>query len=112
MIKSQYTATATAQGAGRNGTVSANGLQLNLALPKELGGSGKGENPEQLFAMGYSGACPRAPALNNSRSNSSLFTLMYSLPSRRYPSRSQEARQRRNGKERRGQPQRASWRAH
>ncbi|KAF8161985.1 OsmC/Ohr family [Pholiota molesta] len=52
----KYTATATAQGAGRNGTVSANGLKLNLALPKELGGSGKGENPEQLFAMGYS-AC-------------------------------------------------------
>jgi hypothetical protein len=30
-------------------------LKLNLALPKELGGSGKGENPEQLFAMGYAG---------------------------------------------------------
>ncbi|KJA17532.1 hypothetical protein HYPSUDRAFT_206126 [Hypholoma sublateritium FD-334 SS-4] len=52
----KYTATATAQGAGRNGAVSSNGLDLNLALPKELGGTGQGENPEQLFAMGYS-AC-------------------------------------------------------
>ncbi|KAF5328608.1 hypothetical protein D9619_011575 [Psilocybe cf. subviscida] len=52
----KYSATAKAQGAGRNGTVASNGLQLNLATPKELGGSGNGENPEQLFAMGYS-AC-------------------------------------------------------
>jgi len=51
----QYTANATATGAGRDGTVNSNGLKLNLALSKELGGSGKGENPEQLFAMGYSG---------------------------------------------------------
>ncbi|KAF9050419.1 organic hydroperoxide resistance protein [Panaeolus papilionaceus] len=52
----KYTAQATATGAGRNGTTSSNGLELNLALPKELGGSGNGQNPEQLFAMGYS-AC-------------------------------------------------------
>ncbi|CAA7260717.1 unnamed protein product [Cyclocybe aegerita] len=52
----KYTANAVAQGAGRNGSVSSNGLELNLATPKELGGTGKGENPEQLFAMGYS-AC-------------------------------------------------------
>ncbi|KIY70653.1 organic hydroperoxide resistance protein [Cylindrobasidium torrendii FP15055 ss-10] len=50
----KYTATAVASGAGRNGTVTSNGLKLNLAMPKELGGSGNGENPEQLFAMGYS----------------------------------------------------------
>ena len=53
----QYTATATAKGAGRAGHVKCNGLKLDLALPKEMGGDGKGENPEQLFAMGYSGAC-------------------------------------------------------
>jgi len=41
--------------------VKSNGLKLNLALPKELGGSGKGENPEQLFAMGYSGIYIYAP---------------------------------------------------
>ncbi|KAG7098392.1 hypothetical protein E1B28_000351 [Marasmius oreades] len=52
----KYTVTATAQGSGRNGSVSSNGLNLNLALPKELGGTGNGENPEQLFAMGYA-AC-------------------------------------------------------
>jgi organic hydroperoxide reductase OsmC/OhrA len=51
----QYTVTGTATGAGRNGHVESNGLKLNLATPKELGGTGKGENPEQLFAMGYSG---------------------------------------------------------
>lgn len=50
----KYTAHATAQGAGRNGTTESNGLELNLATPKELGGTGQGENPEQLFAMGYS----------------------------------------------------------
>ncbi|KAL0565518.1 hypothetical protein V5O48_016503, partial [Marasmius crinis-equi] len=42
-----------ASGAGRNGTVSSNGLEFKLASPKEMGGSGNGENPEQLFAMGY-----------------------------------------------------------
>ncbi|KAF8800786.1 organic hydroperoxide resistance protein [Phlegmacium glaucopus] len=52
----KYTAHATAQGAGRNGHIKSNGLELNFALPKQLGGSGKGENPEQLFAMGYA-AC-------------------------------------------------------
>jgi len=57
----QYTANATATGAGRDGTVNSNGLKLNLALSKELGGSGKGENPEQLFAMGYSGKYIYAP---------------------------------------------------
>lgn len=31
-------------------------LKVNLALPKELGGSGKGTNPEQLFGAGYA-AC-------------------------------------------------------
>lgn len=31
-------------------------LDLALAAPKELGGSGDGTNPEQLFAAGYS-AC-------------------------------------------------------
>lgn len=31
-------------------------LELPLAAPKELGGTGNGTNPEQLFAAGYS-AC-------------------------------------------------------
>lgn len=52
-----YTAVATATH-GRDGrAVLADGsLDLHLATPKELGGSGKGNNPEQLFAAGYA-AC-------------------------------------------------------
>ncbi|KAG2016427.1 organic hydroperoxide resistance protein [Coprinopsis cinerea AmutBmut pab1-1] len=55
LSETKYTAKATATGAGRNGTVESNGLSLNLATPKELGGTGNGQNPEQLFAMGYAG---------------------------------------------------------
>lgn len=52
-----YKTSATATG-GRNGrTQLADGsLELPLGFPKELGGSGEGNNPEQLFALGYS-AC-------------------------------------------------------
>ena len=54
-----YTAAATSSG-GREGHVrSSDGvLDLPLAMPKELGGSGKPgtTNPEQLFAAGYA-AC-------------------------------------------------------
>ena len=52
-----YTASATTT-AGRNGHVdSSDGtIHFDLAMPKELGGSGKAgaTNPEQLFAAGYS----------------------------------------------------------
>lgn len=52
-----YTAEATAMG-GRNGRVrSSDGtLDVELAMPHEMGGSGGATNPEQLFACGYS-AC-------------------------------------------------------
>jgi lipoyl-dependent peroxiredoxin len=53
-----YTATATATG-GREGKIrSSDGmLDMPLAMPKELGGSGRlATNPEQLFAAGYA-AC-------------------------------------------------------
>lgn len=52
-----YKTTATTKG-GRDGRSSlADGkLALAMALPTELGGSGDGHNPEQLFALGYS-AC-------------------------------------------------------
>jgi lipoyl-dependent peroxiredoxin len=56
--KRLYTASATATG-GREGRVrSSDGtLELGVAMPRELGGSGgPGTNPEQLFAAGYS-AC-------------------------------------------------------
>ena len=49
-----YTAEATSEG-GRNGraNLAEGGLGLAMALPKGMGGSGKGANPEQLFALGY-----------------------------------------------------------
>ena len=52
-----YTTEAIAIG-GRGGKVTSGdgNLDLTLALPKEMGGDGKGNNPEQLFAMGYA-AC-------------------------------------------------------
>ncbi|MBY9068053.1 organic hydroperoxide resistance protein [Hyphomonas sp. WL0036] len=52
-----YKTTATATG-GRDGRAqTADGaLDVALAMPKELGGSGNGNNPEQLFAAGYA-AC-------------------------------------------------------
>lgn len=52
-----YTTKVTAIG-GRSGTVrSEDGiLDLQLAMPRELGGKGGATNPEQLFAAGYA-AC-------------------------------------------------------
>lgn len=52
-----YTAKATATG-GRDGAAkTADGsLDVKLGVPKEMGGDGKGNNPEQLFAAGYA-AC-------------------------------------------------------
>lgn len=52
-----YTAVATAQN-GRDGRVSTEDGKLDVVVnpPKEMGGSGEGTNPEQLFAAGYS-AC-------------------------------------------------------
>jgi osmotically inducible protein OsmC len=53
-----YTAVATATGDGRNGhTASEDGiLDLDVRIPKEMGGAGGATNPEQLFAAGYA-AC-------------------------------------------------------
>jgi Ohr subfamily peroxiredoxin len=54
----KYTTTATATG-GRDGHAATKdgALDVTLSTPKELGGAGgKGNNPEQLFAAGYS-AC-------------------------------------------------------
>ncbi len=52
-----YTAKATAT-SGRDGRASSDDglLDVTLAPPKALGGSGNGTNPEQLFAAGYA-AC-------------------------------------------------------
>lgn len=53
-----YTATATARGGREGEVVSDDGvIDLELAMPKELGGPGGDKsNPEQLFAAGWS-AC-------------------------------------------------------
>ena len=53
-----YTAVATASGDGRNGHArSSDGLvDVDLAVPREMGGAGGATNPEQLFAAGYA-AC-------------------------------------------------------
>lgn len=57
-MKTLYTAHALASGEGRDGTARSNDgrLEVSLASPVELGGSGQGTNPEQLFAAGYA-AC-------------------------------------------------------
>ncbi len=56
-MKAMYTAHATSTG-GRegHGKTEDGKLDLKLTPPKEMGGSGAGINPEQLFAVGYS-AC-------------------------------------------------------
>jgi len=57
-MKVLYTAVAHATGEGRNGhATSDDGLiDLDLRIPKEMGGPGGATNPEQLFAAGYA-AC-------------------------------------------------------
>ena len=53
-----YTATALATGDGRNGHARSDDgiLDLDLRMPKEMGGAGGAANPEMLFALGYA-AC-------------------------------------------------------
>lgn len=63
-METLYTAVATATG-GRAGHIKSSdgALSVNLAQPKELGGSGGvGTNPEQMFAGGYA-ACFASAAL-------------------------------------------------
>jgi osmotically inducible protein OsmC len=57
-MKVLYTAQALATGDGRDGHVrSSDGIvDMDVAIPPELGGKGGATNPEQLFAAGYS-AC-------------------------------------------------------
>ena len=57
MAKVLYTAHAHVTG-GRNGhgRTDDGELEVNLRIPKELGGAGGGTNPEELFAVGYA-AC-------------------------------------------------------
>ncbi|OLT27241.1 Ohr subfamily peroxiredoxin [Actinomadura sp. CNU-125] len=52
----RYTAVATANGRDGRAVSSDGRLSVTLAPPREMGGTGEGTNPEQLFAAGYA-AC-------------------------------------------------------
>lgn len=58
MTDAIYTVEALSTGGGRDGHVATadKAVDLTMAPPRELGGSGEGNNPEQLFAAGYA-AC-------------------------------------------------------
>ena len=58
MTDAIYTVEALSTGGGRDGHVATadKAVDLDMAPPRELGGSGEGNNPEQLFAAGYA-AC-------------------------------------------------------
>lgn len=51
-----YTAVATSSGRDARAVTADGKLDVQLALPKELGGTGDGLNPEQLLAAGWA-AC-------------------------------------------------------
>ncbi|WP_431240815.1 organic hydroperoxide resistance protein [Mycolicibacterium aichiense] len=57
-MKVLYTAEALATGDGRDGhgRTSDGKVDVDLSIQKELGGTGIGTNPEELFAVGYA-AC-------------------------------------------------------
>jgi Ohr subfamily peroxiredoxin len=63
-MKVLYTARASVTG-GRQGhaRTSDGKLEADLAAPVELGGSGEGTNPEQLFAAGYAACFQSAMAV-------------------------------------------------
>jgi Ohr subfamily peroxiredoxin len=67
-MEALYTAIAHATGGGRNGHVLSedNRIDMDVRTPKEMGGSGEGTNPEQLFAAGYA-ACFLNAALGVAR---------------------------------------------
>jgi lipoyl-dependent peroxiredoxin len=58
MTKALYTAEAHVTGgrAEGHGRTSDGALEVDLRVPKEMGGQGGGTNPEELFAVGYA-AC-------------------------------------------------------
>ncbi|AWW39293.1 MULTISPECIES: organic hydroperoxide resistance protein [Streptomyces] len=56
-MEALYTAVATSTHGREGRSVTSDGkLDLQMAVPEEMGGTGQGTNPEQLFAAGYS-AC-------------------------------------------------------
>ena len=69
-----YTAEATSTGDGRNGHVASSDgrIDLDLAFPPALGGTGEGSNPEQLFAAGYAACFHSALRLLGHRAHAEL----------------------------------------
>lgn len=57
-VEVAYRVSSTASGGGRDGHVESESgrIKLDLQPPVELGGSGNGSNPEELFSAGYA-AC-------------------------------------------------------
>lgn len=82
-----YTAHATASGAGRNGVTksvdSDAPIELKLATPKAMGGQGNGQNPEELFAMGY--ACESLTPCHDRLLNVPYSVLPGCVAARRVP---------------------------
>jgi osmotically inducible protein OsmC len=70
-----YTAIATATGEGRQGhSRSSDGvLDVDLAVPQEMGGPGGATNPEQLFAAGYA-ACFHSALKSVARAEKASFS--------------------------------------
>jgi Ohr subfamily peroxiredoxin len=66
--KIAYTAEALSTGEGRNGHVTTTDgrIDLDMAIPVSMGGSGNGANPEELFAAGYA-ACFHSALLGAAR---------------------------------------------
>jgi lipoyl-dependent peroxiredoxin len=73
-IKKIYTAVGTAVGGRGGGTASTPDKMLDLVLanPKEMGGTGQGTNPDQLFAVGYSSCFLGAMKFVNSKDKKPL----------------------------------------
>jgi Ohr subfamily peroxiredoxin len=70
-----YTAEALSTGEGRNGHVTTidGRVDLDMAIPQAMGGSGNGANPEELFATGYA-ACFHSALLGVARSQKITLT--------------------------------------
>lgn len=71
MTKPAYRTTARVTGGrgGGRGTVERGELEVELQLPKELGGPGGATNPEQLFAIGYAACFETVLSLLGQRMN-------------------------------------------
>jgi osmotically inducible protein OsmC len=70
-----YTAVATTTGEGRSGHARTSDglLDVDLAVPREMGGPGGATNPEQLFAAGYA-ACFHSALKGVAKAQKAKFT--------------------------------------